>query len=86
MFYFFIFCPYINRLLEGFRDKQCCFNDDIQGTAAITLASILAALRATGSLLPDQRVMFLGAGEAGTGIGHLVAYCLHRRYGLTMKV
>uniref|UniRef100_A0A7R9VBW4 Malic enzyme n=1 Tax=Chlamydomonas euryale TaxID=1486919 RepID=A0A7R9VBW4_9CHLO len=74
------------RLLQGFQARQCCFNDDIQGTAAITLAAVLAALRGSGqggSLL-GQRVMFLGAGEAGTGIGQLMAYSLHRRAGIPM--
>ena len=59
-------------LLERYRDQLCCFNDDIQGTAAVTLGTLIAASRAAGSRLRDQNVVFLGAGSAGCGIAEQI--------------
>ncbi|RXJ74283.1 NAD-dependent malic enzyme [Veronia nyctiphanis] len=59
-------------LLERYKDKVCCFNDDIQGTAAVTVGSLLAACKAAGTKLSDQRITFLGAGSAGCGIAEAI--------------
>ncbi len=59
-------------LLSKYKDEILCFNDDIQGTASVSLAGVYAATRGTGVAFRDLRVMFLGAGSAATGIGDLM--------------
>ncbi len=55
-------------LLNRYRDQLCCFNDDIQGTAAVAVGTLMAACLAKGEQLKDQRIVFAGAGSAGCGI------------------
>ena len=59
-------------LLQRYKDEICCFNDDIQGTAAVTLGSLMAACRAAKTKLSEQKVAFLGAGSAGCGIAEQI--------------
>ena len=59
-------------LLSRYRNEICCFNDDVQGTAAVTLGTILAACRVTGLRLSEMKVVFVGAGSAGCGIAEML--------------
>lgn len=59
-------------LLTRYRDKICSFNDDIQGTAAVTVGTLIAASKAAGSQLNEQKIVFLGAGSAGCGIAEQI--------------
>ncbi|MBS4152712.1 NAD-dependent malic enzyme [Cobetia sp. MC34] len=63
-------------LLERYRDEVCCFNDDIQGTASVVVATLMAACKAKGEKLSDQRVTFLGAGSAGCGIAEMIVVAM----------
>ena len=59
-------------ILDTYRSSICTFNDDVQGTAGIVLAAIMAALRATGEEMVEQRIVIFGAGTAGCGIADLI--------------
>jgi malate dehydrogenase (oxaloacetate-decarboxylating) len=61
-----------NPILERYRDQLCTFNDDIQGTAAVTAGTLFAAIKITGTRLRDQRIVVVGGGGAGCGISKLL--------------
>jgi len=67
------------RLLARYEDKVLCYNDDIQGTASVALAGLTTALQIVDAKLPEQRILFLGAGSAGIGIGNLIASAMQKR-------
>jgi len=70
------------RILDRYRDRLCTFNDDIQGTAAVTTGALFAAVRATGIPLSDQRIAMFGSGSAGVGIIALLVNAM-KEQGLT---
>jgi malate dehydrogenase (oxaloacetate-decarboxylating)(NADP+) len=72
------------RFLKKYRDRACLFNDDIQGTGAVAVSGLIAALRITGGQLSDQKLLFLGAGEAGVGIADVFVAALQEE-GLTAE-
>lgn len=72
------------RILDQFQDELCTFNDDIQGTGAVTLAALLAACDVNGLSLEDHHIVVFGAGSAGTGISDQIVDAMVRR-GLTEK-
>jgi len=72
-------------ILARYKDVICTFNDDIQGTAGVALAGILAALRLSGQKLTDQRFLFLGAGSAATGIAELISRAMAQE-GLDLEI
>jgi malate dehydrogenase (oxaloacetate-decarboxylating)(NADP+) len=63
-------------LLARYRNKVSCYNDDIQGTAGVTLAGLINALKLTGGQLKEQRILFLGAGSAAIGLANLIVSAL----------
>lgn len=71
-------------LLERYRNKACVFNDDIQGTAGITLAGMINATKMKGTQLKDEKYLFLGAGSAGIGLANLLCSALVQQ-GMSLK-
>jgi malate dehydrogenase (oxaloacetate-decarboxylating)(NADP+) len=67
------------RMLNRYRDKVLCYNDDIQGTASVALAGLTTALQIIDTPLTDQRILFLGAGSAGIGIANLIASAMQMK-------
>lgn len=63
-------------LLARYRDELCCFNDDVQGTASVCVGTLLAACKAKGEKVGDQRVAFVGAGSAGCGIAEQIVLAM----------
>jgi len=72
------------RMLERYQDKCCTFNDDIQGTAGVTVAGLMSSSRVTGKSLAEYTYLFYGAGMAGTGIADLIAESIARDSGVTL--
>jgi malate dehydrogenase (oxaloacetate-decarboxylating)(NADP+) len=72
------------RLLQRYRDKYCVYNDDVQGTAGITLAGMINAAKIKGTNLKDEKYLFLGAGSAGIGLANLLCSALVAQ-GMTLK-
>jgi malate dehydrogenase (oxaloacetate-decarboxylating) len=66
------------RILDKYRDRLLCFNDDIQGTAAVTLAAVLAAIKEAKQQLKDQTIAILGGGSAGTGIADALVIAMQQ--------
>ena len=71
-------------LLKRYRDKYCIYNDDVQGTAGITLAGMINATKLKGTQLKDEKYLFLGAGSAGIGLANLLCSALVDQ-GMTLK-
>jgi malate dehydrogenase (oxaloacetate-decarboxylating)(NADP+) len=71
-------------LLRRYRDRVCCYNDDVQGTAGITLTGIINACKIKGTPLKDESFLFLGAGSAGIGLSDLLCTALTQE-GLTLE-
>ncbi len=71
-------------LLQRYRDKYCVYNDDVQGTAGITLAGMINAAKIKGTKLKDEKYLFLGAGSAGIGLANLLCSALVGQ-GMSLK-
>jgi malate dehydrogenase (oxaloacetate-decarboxylating)(NADP+) len=71
-------------LLQRYRDKYCVYNDDVQGTAGITLTGMINATKLKGTKLKDEKYLFLGAGSAGIGLANLLCSALVAQ-GMSLK-
>jgi malate dehydrogenase (oxaloacetate-decarboxylating)(NADP+) len=71
-------------LLQRYRDKYCVYNDDVQGTAGIVLTGMINAAKLKGTMLKDEKYLFLGAGSAGIGLANLLCSTLVAQ-GITLK-
>lgn len=74
-----------HRLLQKYKDQACTFNDDIQGTASVTLSGILASNRLSGKKLCEHTILIVGAGEAGLGIANLTAMAMSQADNMDME-
>ncbi len=74
--------PNANAILEKYRNRICTFNDDIQGTAGVAVAGLLAACKYNGKPMTEQKFLFFGAGSAATGISTLLTMVM-QEYGLS---
>src|SRR5258708_201276 len=72
------------RLLKRYKDKICCYNDDIQGTAGVAVAGLIGAMNITRGKLSEQRVLMFGAGSAGIGIANMITAAMQAE-GLSNK-
>ncbi|KAG7385481.1 Malic enzyme [Phytophthora pseudosyringae] len=72
-------------LLRKYQNTHCTFNDDIQGTASVVLGGLLAAVPLSGKTISEQTFLFLGAGEAGTGIAELIAQAIAQETGKSVE-
>mgnify|MGYP006413424801 FL=1 len=71
--------------LERYRHKYLCFNDDIQGTGAVTLAGFISAIRRSGHKASDQKIVLLGAGASGTGVAEMIAQYIAKQDNVSVE-